>query len=170
MPRQARGDFALIPLDLAQSGLERFLAKVERASSTECWNWTGRLDKDGYGSFSWQRDGVEYTARAHRASRLLLAGIRTPNDVVLRHSCDNARCVNPVHVVDGTHALNVQDKMERGRHRNGTTRLSPADRAEIRSSRERPSVLAARYGVTASAIAKVRRKVGYQERIAAGIA
>jgi hypothetical protein len=41
----------------------RFEAKIEKTES--CWNWTGRINKDGYGTF-WLRDGVLRTA--HRAA------------------------------------------------------------------------------------------------------
>jgi hypothetical protein len=35
--------------------------------------------------------------------------------VVIRHSCDNRPCCEPLHLLSGTHADNVQDRVARGR-------------------------------------------------------
>lgn len=34
---------------------------------------------------------------------------------VVRHSCDNSRCIEPTHLILGTQADNVRDMLERGR-------------------------------------------------------
>lgn len=40
-----------------------------------------------------------------------------PGDVV-RHTCDNPWCVEPTHLILGTQTDNVQDSVDRGRHKN----------------------------------------------------
>ena len=51
-----------------------------------------------------------------------------PVDMVVRHKCDNKRCINPNHLEIGTLADNVRDRVERGRSavgsRNGRAKLT----------------------------------------------
>jgi endogenous inhibitor of DNA gyrase (YacG/DUF329 family) len=88
---------------------ERFWEKVEKTES--CWLWTGGLLKTGYGSV---RVGGK-ALRAHRVAYELLVG-KIPDGMLLRHSCDNPKCVNPSHLIPGTKRQNTEDALERGQH------------------------------------------------------
>lgn len=37
----------------------------------------------------------------------------------VRHTCDNSRCIEPTHLLLGTHQDNMDDRTSRGRHRGG---------------------------------------------------
>lgn len=41
---------------------------------------------------------------------------------VVRHTCDNPRCINPEHLIGGTQVDNMQDCVKRGRHSYGVVR------------------------------------------------
>lgn len=42
-----------------------------------------------------------------------------PHGTVIRHTCDNRLCCNPLHLVSGSQYDNVKDAMEKGRHIKG---------------------------------------------------
>lgn len=74
---------------------------------------------------------------------------------VVRHACDNPPCCNPLHLLGGTHADNVADKIRRGRgadgSRNGQAKLTEDEVIAIRESRasgESPTDIAVRFGIS----------------------
>jgi len=96
---------------MKQSEVERFWSKVERGPG--CWLWGGTRFNTGYGQFKLgppRRSPV----RAHRYSYALVHG-PIPEDTVIRHACDTPLCVNPDHLVAGTQADNIRDRVKRGR-------------------------------------------------------
>lgn len=129
----------------------RFWSHVERHDG--CWLWTGFVDRGtGYGKFN--ADG-ETPVQAHRFAYALVNG-EIPPGLYVCHRCDNRRCVNPAHLFLGTAKDNMRDASAKGRiargSRQGRARLHVADVFEIRASRLSDSRLAARFGVSRSAV------------------
>lgn len=110
--------------------------------SMKCWPWNEYCEaRNTYGTFS--RMGLgDYT---HRLSYRLAHG-SIPEGLVVRHTCDYRPCVNPQHLLIGTHADNMGDARDRGR-------LSPVQKITDAQVRE----LDARYragGVSMTALAR----------------
>lgn len=84
------------------------------ASDSGCLLWTGTKDKDGYG----RRGARIGEKRAHRYAYAAAHG-PIPEGMIVRHSCDTPACCNPAHMVLGTQADNIGDKVLRDRQARG---------------------------------------------------
>ena len=87
---------------------DRFWAKVE--STNNCWLWKAGCFTNGYGQF---RIGNK-KLKAHRVMFLLLKG-NIPHGMIVRHTCDNPKCVNPNHLLLGTYKDNAYDRDSKNR-------------------------------------------------------
>jgi hypothetical protein len=142
--------------------------------NTPCILHTGGWFTDkGYGML---RVGTERKkVRAHRwaycvHNKCTLASIE---GLSVRHSCDNPPCVNPEHLLLGSHLDNMRDKKERGRapgakgEANATAKLTAAQVREIRTTCVKRSkefsaaALARKFGVTKSLVCMILAGKGW---------
>jgi predicted DNA-binding protein YlxM (UPF0122 family) len=86
--------------------------------------------------------------------------------LVVRHSCDNPKCVNPEHLLIGTNADNSRDMVVRGRNHRGenvhNSKLTNKNALKIKSllsqGKLREQDIADKFGVSKSAINSIRNK------------
>lgn len=136
----------------------------------ECLVWNGGMGSGGYGTFHFNGRNQS----AHRVSYQIHKG-EIPAGMVVMHSCDNRRCINPAHLSIGTSKGNAADMNQKGRNRQvaGTkhhaAKLTPEIAAEIRR-RYRPycrkdgsSALAREFGITQGAVHAVIRGVTWRD-------
>jgi hypothetical protein len=113
--------------------IERFHRFYTVSKITDCWEWKGFRDNEGYGRF-----GVTSRkyCRAHQYQYEINNG-PVPKGMVIMHTCDNPPCVNPHHLKIGTHQENMADKVSKNRqakgHKNGAAKLDEFQVKEIRT-------------------------------------
>jgi hypothetical protein len=88
---------------------KKLKSKIE-IDENGCWNFLGKLKKDGYGRMHY--NGKYYPV--HRLSYLIFVEYVEDSKLIC-HKCDNRKCLNPSHLYAGTHADNTRDMYERGR-------------------------------------------------------
>jgi hypothetical protein len=98
---------------VTESLRKRFNEKTAPASNG-CVEWIGASSKIGYGKI--KLNGL--ATDSHVASwRIANGGQPVPIGFVVMHSCDNRKCVNPLHLSIGTQSQNMKDASLRGRLR-----------------------------------------------------
>lgn len=94
---------------------ERAIARIRAIiKDTESCVNADVTDCDGYGQYQLRDNGKKIRFRLHRLSYEVYNGI-IPEGMVVRHTCDNPPCINPKHLLVGTNADNVRDRVSRGR-------------------------------------------------------
>lgn len=129
----------------------------------DCIEHTQKGNHFGYGSsrLNGQR-GTMHRVEYCKAHGITLGSIK---GLVVRHTCDNARCINPKHLVIGTQQDNMADRCARQRTNKGEARpqskLTKEDVSFIRANYKRYSkvwntnTLAKRFNVQQSLIQRV---------------
>lgn len=115
--------------------------------------------------------GTKYSSTKHRRVHYEATG-ELPE--VVRHKCDNPRCINPEHLESGTYVDNMRDCKERGRlcsgysagEANTTSKVTDAEVALIRKLYVKGSrtaglrVLAERFGLGTSQVHRIVKQQG----------
>mgnify|MGYP001135819453 CR=1 FL=1 len=123
---------------------------------SECLEHQLKCRGPGYGYL--QHNGKQVLA--HRLAYCQANGIDMPaiDGMVVRHKCDNPKCINPDHLLVGTQADNMADMHERGRglrgEKVGNSKITDDQADEIRrlykprSRKFNQYQLAKRFGIT----------------------
>lgn len=84
---------------------------MHNGDRVKCWEWQGAIDKG--------RPYIVIKGKKYLAYRVVFdvmnEEVLQDNEVV-RHSCDNSICCNPMHLKRGTQQENMNDMTERERH------------------------------------------------------
>ena len=130
---------------------------------------TKSLTKEGYFKIRYKGNN-QY---AHRVAYCESKGISLESirGLLVRHTCDNPRCINPQHLLLGTSQDNMDDMTSRGRQAkgvaNGCAKLTEEDVLYIRKHykprcKEHGNlVLARRFGVDSAVISRVVNRLSW---------
>jgi HNH endonuclease len=114
--------------------IERFWEKIDR-SGRGCWLWKCGKNQDGHGILFWKFENDRcYNVSPHRLSYEIHFG-PIPDGLQVRHACNNPACVNPKHLLLGTHDDNMRDKAAAGTvkgEKNPACKITAADVRAIR--------------------------------------
>lgn len=111
--------------------------------------------------------------RAHRLAFELAFG-EIPEGMFVCHRCDTPLCCNPAHLFLGDAAMNVDDKMRKGRHfvmsgeRNGLAKLTDIQSAEVARraiAGENQRLLASEFGISQPAVSRLKKMGGYKPQM-----
>lgn len=100
---------------LSQPFRENPFSRLYRLSAVKedgCIEYLGSKDQYGYGRFKIGGKNLG----AHKVSYVLHVGDYDQDTLELGHTCDNPSCINPTHLRPITHADNIQECVDKGRH------------------------------------------------------
>lgn len=122
----------------------------------DCLLWTRCLNTDGYPRMLWEGNA---NGKVHRIVYQLTHPEEDINGKVIRHTCDNPRCINPEHLLSGSAVDNMNDRDSRFRH--GAAKLKPEQVLEIRESfKQNPRLkaphVARLYGISARTVLSIK--------------
>lgn len=142
-----------------------FLARQRRNDATGCIEWIGACDQKGYGQLRINGKLV----KAHRYSWARVNG-PIPEGHLIRHKCDNPKCVNADHLEVGTYTDNVADMDQRGRRvnaqpkgsMNGNAKITEMDVIAIRADARRQVDIAKDYGISQAVVSKIKLRQAWE--------
>jgi len=94
-----------MPIDL-----DTILKSTEKEG--DCLIWTKCLNTDGYPRMA---VGANSNIKVHRLV-WELSNQTSAKGLIVRHSCNNPKCINPDHLIIGNHYDNMQDRKLAGRY------------------------------------------------------
>lgn len=137
---------------------EWLLSEIRANSSVagDCWLWRGKTRGPGY-AYLYHEENTRYFLL-----HVLISTLRGDDrKECVRHLCDNKLCVNPQHIVTGTHKENRQDSVKNGTQpvniRNGAAKLNDEIVAWIRAQPKAHRSDAVRMGISWTHYLRVRK-------------
>lgn len=130
--------------------------KVKRERRTDCWEWHGPIDKDGYGYIT----KANINIKAHRAAYEDAVGPIQDGKLVC-HSCDNRKCCNPDHLWVGSSFDNTLDMLTKVRNKK-VIKVNPEKVKDIRNDPRGNAAVARIYKISTSTVRNIRLRKSWK--------
>lgn len=143
---------------MTRDGITAYIqARTVIDPETGCHNWTKCLNRSGY-AISGTLRRLGYSGLVSRAIMQMRQDI---NDQVVRHTCDNPKCVNEDHLDLGTQQDNIKDMVFRNRQAkgesNGRAKITKELAIEIHMMPGTQKQIAKLFGISKSQVGKIKR-------------
>lgn len=153
--------------------ISRFHESYQPVPESGCWLWDKATWGRGYGSFFVTKKRPRpWNDKAHRASWVIHNG-PIPDGMHVLHKCDVPCCVNPDHLMLGTNADNINDRLSKNRPKTGVrgesnhlSKLTAQQAKEIHRrlvSGERGTKIAAEFGISTGAVYAIKHGRSWNE-------
>ena len=129
-------------------------------SKKECWECSSHKGVKDYPVA--RIEGVQMYLNRYSYSKYKGA---IPDGFLIRHTCDNPSCINPEHLILGTHKDNMLDKKERNRCnspkgiKQSASKLSEIQVVSIRKEEGSYRELAKKYNVSFRTIGDIKKRI-----------
>ncbi len=102
--------------NVTKEQLRRIAKRIKTTTDTDdCWEHSYAPDKNGYAT-------IYINYQKYRLSRFIYEyhyQEDIPKNMLICHSCDNPKCVNPKHLFIGSHKDNMKDMVNKNRQAKG---------------------------------------------------
>lgn len=117
--------------------VKKFWANVSASENVvDCWEWAGRFWNGSREGNEWkpprfevQKNKIRTRFLAHRFMWAIVNGY--PEELEIRRTCNNCKCVNPDHLAAGTRTDTIEDMKKRGTTQTGNQNNRKLDHAGI---------------------------------------
>lgn len=120
------------------------------------------VNEDEYAEYQIYIKGKKKHYLLHRVSYQIENNIDIKSTDIILHKCDNKCCINPLHLVLGTHQDNVNDRVTKKRsavgERNGRSKLTKDQVLEIRNSSLNNAELSRKFQVDRKLIRQIKKR------------
>lgn len=139
--------------------------RIRLVINTGCWEWTRRLDRNGYACMDYKGPDKKWKTafNLHRIVYQAFNGDITTSSLVVSHKCNNRCCINPAHLELTTQKKNVGEQIRIGTHAStmkNRRRKTPEESADIIArlqSGESSYSIAKSYDVTITNILRYKK-------------
>lgn len=97
---------------IPQHVVDLLYSRARRSSPWDCWMYFPRSGREphAYHLIKWSVCGRKYVLSAHRLSLMLRLNRQLRPGMQACHSCNNPKCVNGLHIYEGTPQDNADDR------------------------------------------------------------